>query len=136
MARRADTDPVPEPPPQEKSAQEMLVELGRRILGRDALMLFAVGVCVVGATVGTMKAYADDAGSRVDAGVAPVAAEVARLKVELAEERAERAAMKRDISQLQVSALETSMNVQLLVKNVGLHPIELPRPASTDGGAP
>lgn len=113
-----------------KSLLQLVTELPTKLFKRDALALLVA--CVAGGT-GVVYAQAQ-ARAAIDAGVVPVAAEVARVAADVERVKAEQAEARRDIERVKAVTLETNLNVRLLAERLGVQPVKSLSEVPRDGG--
>ena len=113
-----------------KGLVELVQALPGKVFRRDALTLLLA--CLVGGA-GVVYAQAQ-AKAHLDAGVAPVAAEVARVAADVERVKAEQAEARRDIERVKSLTLETNLNVRLLAERLGVQPVKSLTEVTRDGG--
>ena len=106
-----------------------LLGFAKRVLGGQALAT----LLLMGLAIGGYRALAQESRDGGAAAVAPVAAELERVKAQAAEQARDIAELKRRVERTEVVSVETNANVRLLLQDRGIKPVtalELPK----DGG--
>lgn len=121
------------------SLHEEVMGLWRRLLGAGAFQVLIFAAACVGVALYAQRAMAEDAHRYIDAGVTPIAVQLAtHQREEQAKQEAqdrEMVSVTRRIEAVERVTLETSLNVRLLVEASKLTPIRL-GVGGTDGGTP
>lgn len=113
-----------ETPDDAPAIQGEVLNLGRRLLGSQALQVLLFGVvCIL-----AYRAIAQDAGAHTEEKLAPVVARVAQLEQQSTAQAAATAAVQRDLTDVRTQGQETALNVRLLLQAQGLKPIVLVAP--------
>lgn len=104
-----------------------VLAFARRVLGGQALAT----LLLMGLAIGGYRALAQESRDGGAAAVAPVAAELERVKVTQGEQQKDVAELKRRVERVETLTIETNANVRLLLENRGIKPVEL---SPKDGG--
>lgn len=104
-----------------------VLAFAKRVLGGQALAT----LLLMGLAIGGYRALAQESKDGGAAVVAPVAAELERVKLDVAEQKKDLAEVKRQVERNTLLTIETNANVRLLLENRGIKPVEL---APKDGG--
>ena len=96
-----------------------VLAFARRVLGGQALAT----LLLMGLAIGGYRALAQEARDGGSASVAPVAAELGRVKSDLDEQKKDTAELKREVERTRMLTVETNANVRLIMLRLGVQPV-------------